>query len=70
MKKYLITLLVVMIFIGGALSIGWWLAELCKFLIFDKGVEIWIVFLAYIFILSIIITTTDYFSTKEDKRRK
>lgn len=70
MKKYLTTLLVVMGIIGGGLSIGWWLADLCKFLIVDKGIEIWIVFLVYVFILSLIITTTDYFSTKEDKRNE
>ena len=67
MKKYVATLLVVMIFIGGSLSIVFGLAELFKFLIFDKGVEMWIVFLAFIFIVSIIITTINYFITKEDR---
>lgn len=67
MKKYLATLLVVMVILGGVLSISFGLGNLFKFLIFGKGIEIWIVFLAFIFILSIIVTTINYFITKEDK---
>lgn len=70
MKKYLITLVIVMAILGGGLSIGFGLANLLKFLIIDKGVEMWIVLLTSIFILSIIITTVVYFSTKKDKRIK
>lgn len=68
MKKYLITLVIVMVILGGVLSISFGLGNLFKFLIFDKCVEIWIVFLAFIFILSIIITTINYFITKEDDK--
>lgn len=67
MKKYLATLLVVMVILGGGLSICFGLGSLLKFLIFDKCIDIWLIFLAYIFILSIIITTINYFVTKKDK---
>lgn len=68
MKKYLTTLSVVMIILGGGMSIGFDLGNLLKFLIFGKCIEIWIVLLAFLFISSIIITTIDYFITKEDDK--
>lgn len=67
MKKYLAILLSVIVIICVGLSIGFGIFNLFKFLIFDKGIEIWIVLLACIFIISIIFTTVVYFSTKEDK---
>lgn len=70
MKKYLATLLVVMVILGGGLSIVFGLGNLLNFLIFDKGVEMWIVFLAFIFIFSIIVTTINYFITKNDKENE
>lgn len=68
MKKYLITLLVVMVILGGGMSIVFGLCNLLNFLILNKCVEMWIVFLACIFIFSIIITTINYFSTKEEDK--
>lgn len=67
MKKYLAILLSVIVIICAGLSFGFGIFNLFKFLILDKGIEIWIVLLACIFIVSIIITTVIYFSIKEDK---
>lgn len=66
MKKYLAILLVVMSIFGSGMLITFGLGNLFKFLILDKGIELWIVLLTSILILSIIITTIDYFITKED----
>lgn len=68
MKKYLATLLLVMSGLGSGMLITCGLVNLFEFLILDKGIKMWVVLLAFIFILSIVITTINYFSTKEDDK--